>query len=205
MRNTCFYTFSGFRNLNLLMIWLRIQLKNSYCFEHVPFWERFLRAFFYWKNNSMKKKKMIDEVIPIKRKLSSSEAKEKGCCYKYSIEYEDESEPLSKKSKIWIFLTIFCAILGVIIGAILNWKWNESKDTTKRDTILELIGFLGKIFLNLLIQLAIPIVMTSIVIGICSIENLKNTGKIGARSILYYLSNKKLFFFFFFFFFFLVV
>ena len=51
---------------------------------------------------------------------------------------------------------------------------------------MEVISFPGEILLNILRSLVIPLIMCSVIVGIASLGDLKETGKLGARIMLYY-------------------
>lgn len=78
--------------------------------------------------------------------------------------------------------TLASVIFGVIVGLILR-----SMSTTKwsaRDIMY--IHFAGEIFLRVLKCLIIPLIMSSLIAAIGTL-NLKSSGRIGARAITYYM------------------
>ncbi|MCT4601729.1 MAG: dicarboxylate/amino acid:cation symporter, partial [Marinifilum sp.] len=47
----------------------------------------------------------------------------------------------------------------------------------------------GEIFLNILMMLVVPMVVLSMLVGISKLDNLRNLGKIGSKTLVYYLST----------------
>ncbi|MBN2496212.1 MAG: dicarboxylate/amino acid:cation symporter [Deltaproteobacteria bacterium] len=56
----------------------------------------------------------------------------------------------------------------------------------------EAIGWLGDLFLRLLKMVVVPLIFFSIVSGVCSVGSLKRVGKLGARTVGYYLVSSTL-------------
>ena len=69
-------------------------------------------------------------------------------------------------------------VLGVIAGILLHRYPNEMVLTT--------FTFVGEIFIRLIQMVVIPLVISAIVIGITSVNDGKQIGKLGAKMILYY-------------------
>lgn len=80
--------------------------------------------------------------------------------------------------------TLASVVLGVIVGLILrntsNKKWSERE--------VMYIKFVGEILLRILKGLTLPLIISSLIASIGSL-NLRLSGKIGARAVLYYLST----------------
>ncbi len=53
-------------------------------------------------------------------------------------------------------------------------------------TLHRLIRFVGKLFLNLLNLLVIPLVISSLIVGIVSLGDIRHVGKTGLRTLIYY-------------------
>lgn len=81
-------------------------------------------------------------------------------------------------------LTLASVVFGVIVGLILrnssNGKWSNRE--------VMYIKFVGEIFLRILKGLTLPLIISSLIAAIGSL-NLRLSGKIGGRAILYYLST----------------
>lgn len=78
--------------------------------------------------------------------------------------------------------TLASVVLGVVVGLILrnnsNEKWSERE--------VMYIKFVGEIFLRILKGLTLPLIISSLIAAIGSL-NLGLSGKIGARAVIYYL------------------
>lgn len=90
----------------------------------------------------------------------------------------------SLKEKLWlkIFVGILAGILtGVLLGSDLSLV---DRNTTQLVTSWLIIP--GFIFINLLQMIMIPLIFSSIILGICSAENLENIKKLGIRTLIYF-------------------
>ncbi len=87
---------------------------------------------------------------------------------------------MSRHTKIFIGL-IFGAVLGILSNiylgetSLLNFVQTYFTDPV------------GKIFLNMLIMMVIPLVFASLSLGVAQIGDLKNLGRIGLKTIMYFL------------------
>lgn len=77
---------------------------------------------------------------------------------------------------------LFPLVLGVIVGLILRSA--SSSPWTERQVMY--IHFLGELFLRMLKGLILPLIISSLVTAIGSL-NLQLSGKIGARAVTYYM------------------
>jgi Na+/H+-dicarboxylate symporter len=70
-------------------------------------------------------------------------------------------------------------------------EMEEAKLAFEEDSIwytaYQLFNFSGKLFLNLLKLLVIPLVVSSLIVGIVSLGDIRHMGRMGGRTILYYL------------------
>ncbi len=88
-----------------------------------------------------------------------------------------------------LILIIIGVIFGFIIGLSLNSHVQSGRyDDEDREKIVMLISFLGDIFVRLLKLLIIPLIITSIVMAVASLDT-KTTGKLGRRTIIYYMTT----------------
>lgn len=90
----------------------------------------------------------------------------------------------SLKEKLWlkIFVGMLAGILtGVLLGSDLSLV---DRNTTQLVTSWLIIP--GLIFINLLQMIMIPLIFSSIILGICSAENLENIKKLGIRTLIYF-------------------
>lgn len=78
----------------------------------------------------------------------------------------------------WQILTAL--ILGIIVGAILHD--NENKEWL----IMNVLSPAGKIFIQLIKMIVVPIVISTLVVGIAGVGNTKQLGKLGFKTILYF-------------------
>ena len=75
--------------------------------------------------------------------------------------------------KLWQKI-IIALILGVVAGAVLGPS-------------AEYIKPIGSLFINLIKMLIVPLIFSSLVVGICSMDDIKKMGRIGAKSFGVYL------------------
>jgi Na+/H+-dicarboxylate symporter len=75
--------------------------------------------------------------------------------------------------KLWQKILI-ALVLGVVTGAILGPQ-------------AEYIKPIGSLFINLIKMLIVPLIFSSLVVGICSMDDIKKMGRIGAKSFGVYL------------------
>jgi len=74
-------------------------------------------------------------------------------------------------------------IVGAAVGLVAGWA---ASVTGPGQTVMEVLGFPGEIFLRMLRVLVVPLIMSSIVVGITSLESASNAGRLSARVLLYY-------------------
>ncbi|EMI70517.1 transporter, dicarboxylate/amino acid:cation Na+/H+ symporter family protein [Leptospira noguchii str. Cascata] len=88
------------------------------------------------------------------------------------------------KEKLW--LKIFVGMLaGIFTGALLG----SDLSLVDRNTAQLVTSWLiipGLIFINLLQMIMIPLIFSSIILGICSAENLENIKKLGIKTLIYF-------------------
>ena len=78
---------------------------------------------------------------------------------------------------------IICMVLGTIVGVIFhNLGYENSK-------IYTFIVLLGDIFIRLLKMIIVPLIFTSIIIGISSIKEKSKIGRLGIKTFLYYVGT----------------
>ena len=78
---------------------------------------------------------------------------------------------------------IICMVLGTLAGIIFN------KTGYTDSTIYTLILLLGDIFIRLLKMVIVPLIFTSIIVGVSSIKNQSKIGRLGLKTFLYYVST----------------
>ncbi len=81
------------------------------------------------------------------------------------------------QSRHSIYLLVFI-IIGVIAGLIVGWYWGE--DATA-------VAWLGKLFLNTLSMLVIPLLVSAVISGVTSLGDVRQLGRLSGITISYYL------------------
>lgn len=92
--------------------------------------------------------------------------------------YSDDNKKKFKFGLGWQIL--IALILGIIIGAILHD--NDNKDWL----IVNFLAPAGKIFIQLIKMIVVPIVISTLVVGIAGVGSTKQLGKLGFKTILYF-------------------
>ncbi|KAJ7328121.1 Excitatory amino acid transporter 2 [Desmophyllum pertusum] len=87
-----------------------------------------------------------------------------------------------------LVLIILGVIIGFIIGASVNESVNAIKDPEKKATAVMLIGFPGELFMNMLKLLILPLIVASLITALSTLDS-KATGRIGRRTVIYYLGT----------------
>lgn len=79
-------------------------------------------------------------------------------------------------------------ILGIILGIVLNAKkgYFETANPLFYNGIIATLNFVGQAFIRLIQMVVIPLVFSAIVIGITSIGDSKQLGKLGIKMLSYY-------------------
>lgn len=92
------------------------------------------------------------------------------------------------KQDILLFMIIIGVVVGFIIGAAANPSVNDIVDPEEKATTIMLIGFPGELFMNMLKLLILPLIVASLICALATLDS-KATGKIGRRTVLYYLTT----------------
>ena len=91
----------------------------------------------------------------------------------------NKGEKLMKKKNISLASQIFIGlILGIIVGAIFYGS----------ETVQSYLQPLGDIFLHAIKMIVVPIIVSSIIVAIAGVGDLKSVGKLGAKSIGYFIA-----------------
>ncbi|XP_033118637.1 excitatory amino acid transporter 1-like [Anneissia japonica] len=88
------------------------------------------------------------------------------------------------KNNLMVILLISSLVLAVIVGAIV--KVGTGKVYTDRE--IDLISYPGTLFLNALMMLIIPLLTSSLITGMASLDQ-KSSGSLGKKAIVYYLTT----------------
>lgn len=87
-----------------------------------------------------------------------------------------------KKIKIsLIYQILISSILGIIIGILLH-----NKETEGKWIILNIFNPASKLFMNLINMIVIPTIISTLIVGICSIKDIKTLGRISIKTIIYF-------------------
>ena len=84
-----------------------------------------------------------------------------------------------KFSLAWQIL--IALILGIVVGAVLH-NQPEIKDSIVNNVLTPL----GKIFISLIKMIVIPIVFSTLILGIAGVGSTKSLGRLGFKTILYF-------------------
>lgn len=77
-------------------------------------------------------------------------------------------------------LFLLSLVVGALLGLFLGYYFEENAIRFQ---------FLGTLFLNALKSLIVPLVMSSMIVGICQMGSLKHIGLLGRRTLIYYMST----------------
>ena len=77
---------------------------------------------------------------------------------------------------------IIFMVLGTFMGVYFN-------NTGVNSSIYTLIILLGDVFIRLLKMVIVPLIFTSIVIGVCSVKSRAKIGRLGFKTFLYYITT----------------
>lgn len=77
--------------------------------------------------------------------------------------------------KLWQKILV-ALVLGLIVGII----WGEGAENIKP---------IGTVFISLIKMLIVPLVFSSLVVGVCSMEDTKKMGRIGLKAFVFYLAT----------------
>lgn len=75
----------------------------------------------------------------------------------------------------------------MVLGVVAGWIASELPEGPFRSFLFELYSTLGEIFLRLLKAVMIPLIVASLIVGMLSVGDPRKLGRIGAKTIMYYL------------------
>ncbi|MCG6162356.1 dicarboxylate/amino acid:cation symporter, partial [Leptospira bandrabouensis] len=88
------------------------------------------------------------------------------------------------KEKLWLKI-LFGMFAGIVTGILLGSDLSlVERDVAQLTTAWLVIP--GLIFISLLQMIMIPLIFSSIILGICSAENIENVKKLGIRTLIYF-------------------
>lgn len=87
-------------------------------------------------------------------------------------------------------------LLGILVGTLLHafWPLPDAGGSERIPAIHQyltngLFAFVGRVFLNLLLLLVVPVVFVSLVCGTASLENVRQLGRLGVKTLILYLAT----------------
>lgn len=92
------------------------------------------------------------------------------------------------RNNLLLVLLISGVTIGLLIGVLVNPEVNRVSDPEKKATTVMLIGFPGELLMNMLRMLILPLVMASLITAVSGL-NPTEAGRIGRRTIIYYMST----------------
>lgn len=92
------------------------------------------------------------------------------------------------KRNLLLVLLLIGAVVGFAIGAIVNDPVNRIADPEMKATVIMLINFPGELFINMLKMIVLPLIVSSLITAVSSL-NPKVAGKIGRRTLIYYITT----------------
>jgi Na+/H+-dicarboxylate symporter len=75
---------------------------------------------------------------------------------------------------------LFSLLAGILAGGFCGWYFG---------TAMESVGWLGTLFLNALKMLIVPLVVSSMIVGIASMGDVRKIGRVGGVTFFYYLTT----------------
>lgn len=102
---------------------------------------------------------------------------------------------LEKIQKAWkkekqVILIILAVVFGVTLGLLSNEQIQNTSEPA-RSHILLFLGFPGEIFMRMMKLLILPLIVTSLIVGLAELDR-KSSGILRRRALLYYLSTTAL-------------
>lgn len=98
-----------------------------------------------------------------------------------------DAPPARRHGNPWLLpaLLVAGAAAGVLVGATMGARW---KDPALEPAVLG-IRLLGTVFLSLLKALVVPLVVTSMIVGVAQLGDLRRVGRLAGRAATYFVST----------------
>src|SRR5271156_5214221 len=93
----------------------------------------------------------------------------------------------TKSNRLTLYI-ILAMIAGVVLGFIFN-RSLAGRDAAAQDKLLEPFSILADIFLRLIKMIVAPLVFTTLVVGVAKQGNIKAVGRIGGKTMLWFLGG----------------
>ena len=107
--------------------------------------------------------------------------------------YPDERKTCGEKVKeivkrdLLMILIIIAVIIGFAVGIGIN-KSIQGLEEPKKTTVLTVLGFLGELLMNMLKMLILPLIISSLIVGLAALDQ-QSSGRLGARTVGYYMAT----------------
>ncbi len=102
-------------------------------------------------------------------------------------------EKKSKKKRLDLQWKILLGILlGIVVGIAINKTAGPGVQSGPVFVLKVFFQYGGNIFIRLLIMLIVPLVFASLFVAIVNLENIRELGKIGSKTLIYYLTTTAL-------------
>lgn len=86
-----------------------------------------------------------------------------------------------------MFLIIIAVIIGFAVGIGINSTVQKLEEPTKT-TVLIVLGFLGELLMNMLKMLILPLIISSLIVGLAALDQ-QASGRLGGRTVAYYMGT----------------
>ena len=83
-------------------------------------------------------------------------------------------------------------LISMVIGCLLGIILKFFEPSINIQPLYQIITLLGTIFIRLLKMIMVPLIFTSIILGVSSIGSGRRVGRIGIKTLLYYISTSLL-------------
>jgi len=111
-----------------------------------------------------------------------------GDAYDREIATDLDDKTTDRPKGLALHIKILIGLLfGVIAGLLANRLWGGSNESVAW-TIANITQPIGALFLNLLLMIVIPLVFSSLVVGVAGIGDIRKLGRIGLKSFVYCLT-----------------
>ena len=91
------------------------------------------------------------------------------------------------KRDLLMLLIIVAVIIGFAVGIGINSSVQKLEEPTKT-TVLIVLGFLGELLMNMLKMLILPLIVSSLIVGLAALDQ-QSSGRMGARTVGYYMAT----------------
>ncbi len=86
---------------------------------------------------------------------------------------------------------VIAMLLGITVGLLINVSGLNAAGSFVNEYIVNgLFKAVGTLFVNALKMLVVPLVLFSLICGVCGIGNLNTLGRVGAKSFVLYLRHR---------------